>query len=245
MVRLQVVVNEQGLVSSARIIGGGNPVIQQPVWQAVREWRYFPTYKEGEAIPVIAEVSAGCDNPGSGSALYLIADERGGLRTADLDADGKWSPGGLVSDEQLRATKGAIFLVAPPEIPFSKIELAAKNLSDSGIAGFQFQNRDLAFKDGHLFCVGDANGIKPPELSIRGAMIASMARASGRLGSATGLAYHVYIIESGRIDAVERFDGPEIPDVEAALKTARVVTPARRGDMPVPVMITIAMQFQD
>lgn len=49
---LEVVANEKGEVVDAKIVGGGNPVVQKPVREAVKKWRYSPTYVDGKAVSV-------------------------------------------------------------------------------------------------------------------------------------------------------------------------------------------------
>ena len=49
---LEVVANEKGDVVEAKIVKGGNPVVQKPVLEAVKRWRYSPTYVDGKAVSV-------------------------------------------------------------------------------------------------------------------------------------------------------------------------------------------------
>jgi TonB family protein len=49
---LEVVVNEKGEVIDAKIVKGGNPLIQKPVRNAVMQWRYAPYYVDGKPVPV-------------------------------------------------------------------------------------------------------------------------------------------------------------------------------------------------
>ncbi len=49
---LDVVANEKGEVVDVKIVKGGNPVVQKPVYEAVKQWRYSPTYVHGKAVPV-------------------------------------------------------------------------------------------------------------------------------------------------------------------------------------------------
>ena len=57
VVRLHVLVNEQGEVSSVKIIGGGYPPLQPAAVAAVRQWRYSPTYLHGEPVQVSTTVN--------------------------------------------------------------------------------------------------------------------------------------------------------------------------------------------
>jgi TonB family protein len=57
VVRLSVVVNEQGEVARALIIGGGHPLLQPAALEAVKQWRYAPYLgPDGHAVPVITIV---------------------------------------------------------------------------------------------------------------------------------------------------------------------------------------------
>ncbi len=49
---LDVIANEKGEVVSVRIVRGGNPVVQKPVYEAVKKWRYSPTYVHGKPVSV-------------------------------------------------------------------------------------------------------------------------------------------------------------------------------------------------
>jgi TonB family protein len=49
---LEVVANEKGEVVDVKIVGGGNPVVQKPVYDAVWQWRYSPTFLDGRAVSV-------------------------------------------------------------------------------------------------------------------------------------------------------------------------------------------------
>ncbi|MBZ5497404.1 MAG: energy transducer TonB [Acidobacteriia bacterium] len=53
---LRVLLNELGEVANVRIYGGGHPLLQLPAVEAVKQWRYSPTYVNGEAVPVITTV---------------------------------------------------------------------------------------------------------------------------------------------------------------------------------------------
>jgi len=73
-VRLSLIINEQGIVTSVRVISGGFPPLQPAAAEAARQWRYAPYLDEnGSPVPVvtIAEVlfklpSAPPDKTGTG-----------------------------------------------------------------------------------------------------------------------------------------------------------------------------------
>ena len=49
---LDVIANDKGEVVDVKIVRGGNPVVQKPVYVAVKQWRYAPTYVGGKAVSV-------------------------------------------------------------------------------------------------------------------------------------------------------------------------------------------------
>ncbi len=53
---LEVTINEQGEVSKVRVIRSGHPLVLGAVIEAVKLWRYSPTFIDGLAVPVIATV---------------------------------------------------------------------------------------------------------------------------------------------------------------------------------------------
>ncbi len=55
-VLLQITVNEQGDVSSVKILRG-HPLLVRSAVDAVRQWKYAPTILNGEPVPVIATVT--------------------------------------------------------------------------------------------------------------------------------------------------------------------------------------------
>ncbi len=54
---LEVIVDEQGIVQSARVLyGGGHPSINEAATEAVKKWKYTPTYLNGIPIKVVFEL---------------------------------------------------------------------------------------------------------------------------------------------------------------------------------------------
>jgi TonB family protein len=99
---------------------------------------------------------------------------------------------------------------------------------------------------------GGSYGIQPPELDIDLAALGAMAKAAGvspqavntPFGPAPSLSYRVFVSESGEIVTVERLAGPDVPAITSALLQARVLTPGRRGDMPVPVAVMVSIPIR-
>ncbi len=99
---------------------------------------------------------------------------------------------------------------------------------------------------------GGNYGIQLPELDIDLAALGAMAKAAGvtppavstPFGPAPSLSYRVFVSEAGEIVTVERLAGPDVPAITAALLQARVLTPGRRGDMPVPVAVMVSIPIR-
>ncbi len=100
--------------------------------------------------------------------------------------------------------------------------------------------------------VREGGGIQPPELEIDPVALGAVAKAAGAtspesktpLGPAPGLIYRVFVNEVGEIVAVERLAGPDVPEITDALLQARVLSPGRRGDTPVPVAVMILIPIR-
>jgi protein TonB len=56
VVILKVTVDEEGDVSEVRVLRG-LPLLQEAAVEAVRQWKYSPTYLNGEPVPVSAAVT--------------------------------------------------------------------------------------------------------------------------------------------------------------------------------------------
>ncbi len=54
---LEVTINEQGEVSKVLVIRSGHPLLQLAAVEAVKLWRYSPTFIDGTAVPVITTVT--------------------------------------------------------------------------------------------------------------------------------------------------------------------------------------------
>ena len=56
VVILQVTVDEEGSVSDIRVLRG-HPLLDDAAVQAVQQWKYSPTFLNGEPVPVTATVT--------------------------------------------------------------------------------------------------------------------------------------------------------------------------------------------
>ncbi len=78
---LDVMADEKGEVVSVKLVRGGNPVVQKPVCEAVKKWRYSPTYVDGRPVSVKFRVTvpvvmntplAGCNHQIGESAFVFF-----------------------------------------------------------------------------------------------------------------------------------------------------------------------------
>ena len=92
--------------------------------------------------------------------------------------------------------------------------------------------------------------VQPPDVAIDSDALSAMARAAGitppeTIGNSTGaiyrrnLAYVVCVNEAGEIVAVQRMFGKGVPEIEAALRQARVLSPGRREGRIVPTALFV------
>jgi TonB family protein len=251
VVILQVVVDENGMVESIKVLRG-HPLLDEAAVDAVKQWRYSQTLLNGEPVPVVATVTVIFNPGGIPAPVFRV----------DVDSEGnlKDSNDLPVSVDNLRESKRPIAITAGLQIPFAVLERTLKNLQVQGIQNFQLVGA-YVFRAGRLFYMARprANAaikpvdesVEPPEIIIDSDALSAMAKAAGFVTTETvstpfgsisrmPLAYLVCVNEVGEIVAVERaFGGPGVPEIEAALRQARVVTPGRRGSEPVPTALFV------
>jgi protein TonB len=232
IVMLQVTVNEQGLVSEAKVIRG-HPMLDEAAISAVRQWEYSPTHLNGEAVTVIATVTVIFTLGPTPTRLFF---DQSGLRRMDGSAD--------LSHDALRENKGGVLINAAPQVSISEFEQILRKFQEQGIQNIQVTGACL-YKAGQLYyapgVLRGAERLLPPELNIDLGWLAAMARASANIGDANALSYRVFVSGSGRVVAVERIAGPDIPEVEAALSQAMVKVPGRFGNEFVPAAAAITI----
>jgi TonB family protein len=56
VVLLEVLIDEQGYVARVRVIRGGHPLLQPAAIEAVKQWRYAPTFLNGQPVPILVNV---------------------------------------------------------------------------------------------------------------------------------------------------------------------------------------------
>ncbi|MBI4479937.1 MAG: TonB family protein [Acidobacteria bacterium] len=56
MVRLEVVISEDGTIKRLEKVIGGHPLLVKAAWEAVQQWRYEPTLLSGVPAPVVTTI---------------------------------------------------------------------------------------------------------------------------------------------------------------------------------------------
>lgn len=242
MVMLELRINEEGLVSSVRLIKG-HPLLDRAAIDAVMQWAYSPTYSNGQAIPVIA----------TATVIFSLSQRY----TLDTDGYIKDSEGVPVSISALRENKGLIQVTPAPQTSFDSIQQTLVYLQAQGVDNVRLNSQAYVFTAGRLFYLASDTVtnppapdqiVLPPVLDINIDQLAKIAETSGRLPSfggnaTTAINFTVCVDEAGRIVAVLAPGGPfDVPEVVTALKQARVVTPGRHGNIPVPTATKIAIR---
>jgi len=230
---LVVTQNERGMVTDIHI-HSGHPLLKQSAVDAVRQWRYSPTYLNGVAVPVEFTVVVNYR-----IAAQLVVDGLGTL------TDPKSGFAGDALTEQLRKRKGAVVIYASANVPFDLLEENLRNLQKQGIP-FVITNSPYVFHDGRLFHAIPGLATEP-ELVLDREHLIDIACASGRLPTSidldsdgiTRLAYKLFISETGKLLSVQRIQGPEIQEIETELARTPVITPATIGADPVPAVATV------
>jgi len=92
----------------------------------------------------------------------------------------------------------------------------------------------------HLVTGLDPN-VRAPVVDINVGSLAKLAKTAGYSGIA--LRYMVCISKAGEIIAIQNRNArqAEVPEIIAALKSARVASPGRRGDKAVPTAIPVTI----
>ena len=248
IVMLEVTVNEAGEVATIRVIRG-HPLLDQAAVDAVRQWRYEPTYLNGVAVPVIATATV-IFNPGSSAAtpaLSLRVNPQGEL--IRLDSQGQLDGSGSVQ------------LIPDKEIPFAVLEQTLQSLQSKQVA-FRLASSMYAFAAGRLFynappagadarlvqMAGIDPGVTSATLDVDMERLAAIAKSSGIFPSnanATAvISYTAYVSERGEIVDIRDSFGGKLPEIVTALRQARVLSPGRRSSQAVPTAVPVRITIK-
>jgi TonB family protein len=212
IVILQVTVNEEGEVTDIRIVRG-HPLLGEPAVNAVKQWRYSPTYLNGEAVPVIAAVTVPFDAQGNQS---LILDEAGVLRDRATKLDGE----ALL--QQIKESKRRVIIFPDPNLPFRAIEdnfraLEKNEIQVDLVSGF-------TVREGRLFQTRALGFPGAPEVILDRDRLAALAREdllkTFPERFQIPIIYQLFISEVGEIVGIHQQIGPKIislPSVESEL----------------------------
>ncbi len=234
---LEVTISERGEVTNVRV-RRGHPLLEQSTIDAVRQWRYSPTYLNGEAVPVIATVAV----------IYKIAgqvvlDEFAILRDPERGLEGD----ALI--QKLKESRGTVVVKPSATAPFHLVEEKFRALQEQGIQTVA-TGGIYAFHNGRLFYVTPGLAAEP-ELALDMEYLVDTACASERLptsidldSSGIILAYKLFLSETGKVLFVQRLRASEIPEVEAELVRTHVITPALVGANPVPAVVTVEIAIE-
>jgi TonB family protein len=230
---LVINVNEKGEVEHLRVVDG-HPLLDQAAIDAVRQWRYLPTYLDGKPVSVMATVVVDFR-----ISSRLVLDESGTLRSEE---------GGIKGDaliQELKGKPGTVIIQPNAKAPFRLFEMELRALKEHEIQ-FAITGGSYVFHNGRLFYV--IPGLpEEPELALDKEYLADIAAASGGLPTAINLdsnglitlAYQLFLTETGRVLSIKRLQAPEISEVEAELARTKVVTPALFAAKPVPSIVTV------
>jgi TonB family protein len=236
---LQVTINEKGEVWEVRPISG-HVLLKDAAINAVRQWRYQPTEVDGVPVPVIATVTVmfvfkGDDyHPGQPVSLFLRMDEAGILWDGNTRLEGK-----ELIDRAVQAG-GSVRIVTDPKVPLEIIRETVQSLSKSGIkvvsvgpsSGISGTTQpvdrlDLLFAS--VLETARKLGYRVASMSFR---ISSNPNSSpvpdmrGPLNADTVLQYGLNLDETSQVTSVKQVEGPNIPEITAALLKEKISTAA-------------------
>jgi TonB family protein len=226
-VRLAVTINEEGFVSEIVAAPGNYEVLEAAAIDAVKQWRYSPTYLNGEPVPVTATVTV----------VYVLRDVNDLAVT--MDESGNLS---RELPQVLQAT-GTIRIGIAPATPFRVVENAIRELTQKGVQKIKLSGPFVLYR-GQLFYAGKPANVEQLNIGVDIERLISMARASGRFekGKPYRLTYRLYLNEAGEAVGLQCLEGVEVPEIEQELLRVRQ-TPILFGSDPVPYMNSVGFYF--
>jgi TonB family protein len=204
-VKLILTVNEEGFVYDVARTPGNNSILEESAVEAVKKWQFGPWLLMGEPIPVLKAVT-----------IPFVWKDRDDVRVWLDDS-------GLSCDmKQILESRGEVWIEA--HASYQCIEDLYRELTRKGVQrvhwlGYQaFQNRlflsrDMIDKGGPNFNVSDIDRIN---------QLALASEKFGR-GSEQSLRFSLYFDQSLAFIGLQRLEGPEIPEVQAALQQIRPI----------------------
>jgi TonB family protein len=225
IVILQITVGAEGNVLEAQVLRG-HPLLNQAALDAVRQWRYSPTMLNGEPVPVISTVS--------------LRFHPSGVLSVQMSGDGALKDGvGEVAGAELFARIGElhplVVLSPNPLVRHARNEEAVRALRAAGAAMVEVSG-PYVLVDDRLYCFPSPSD-QAPVVEFDRERVTALARAAGLRGPLAQL----LVSDSGQVTGLVR-GGGLTPEIESALRAARVVTPGRRGGEPVPMLAIVTVE---
>lgn len=225
---LQATIGEAGQVVDVTVLRG-HPLLDSAAVDAVRRWRYEPTYLNGQPVSVIASVSVFFPEPLS---ITVAAD--------GTVAEGGTGASGAALDSKISEAVRVI-VVAAADVPLPKLAREVERLRGLGVGDVQLRG-GFAYHEGAVFYDPVPSGVRPPDLALDEERLRALARREleERGARAVGhFRYELFVNEVGEVVGV-RSTGPlKLAAVEDELRRTRVVTPGRRGPDPVPTVLSV------
>jgi TonB family protein len=229
---LVVTVDEEGNVSDVQTVSG-HPLLNDAAVIAVRQWKYSPTYLNGEAVPVIATVTVIFRLDG-GNDLMVRMDASGNLN---------------VEQEQILKAGGTISILIDPATPFRIAESVLRDLMQKGVHDIDAGGPYTLYQ-GHLYYLN----MKPVDWRsdsrfARALAIAIEAEKNVQPPSQTNpptliyQLYRLYLNEAGEAVGLQRLAGAEFPEFERELMLYRG-DPVMLSGEPVPYAMMISLGGQ-
>ena len=222
---LQITVAAEGNVLEALVLRG-HPLLHQAAVEAVRQWRYSPTMLNGEPVPVITTVSLGLHPTG---VLSVQIDGQGVLK------DGSGKLAGTELFAKISESHPLVVLSPNPLVPHARNEEAVRALRTAGAAMIEVSGPYAVVGD-RLYCLPGPSD-QAPVLEFDRNRVNSLAWAAGIRGPFARL----LVSDSGQVTGLMRY-ATLTPELESALREARVVSPGRRGGNPVPMLVTVTAE---
>jgi len=240
---LQATINEEGYVWDVQILKG-HPLLNDAAIAAVRQWRYSPTYLNGEPVPVMATVTVLFSLSGNASygPIRLAMDEAGNLRESSSGETGE----ALLA--RIREVGDPISIQISSLTPRPVAEAALQELLRTAARDIRVSGGAYALHNGGLF-YGRGSGVTPPELLLNSDLLSTLAAESGQLPQPpagaqrqVSLVCLVFVNEVGEIVGVQGTSNPKMPAVEDELLRTRVITPGYIGSTPVPAVAYVTIK---
>jgi hypothetical protein len=256
-----LIINEEGEVWDARVIDysswrGRNSTPsfkaypnapERAALQAVKQWRYAPTYEDGVPLPVKTIVWLQ-RNPAP-IKLRLALDQKG--RFAE---QGRRLQKNELS-ERVGGRPGAIAIDPDYAISWKVLQHSLQHLESLGAADIRLSGPFVFHKHRIFYDLAAAGtlGLIPNGVAFKSSELSKdltrndLEHAFGKplppkIQKPLMVSYRFFFDHKGQVVDLERWNGPEMPDFESKLRAIHAL-PIRRGKEGVPVYATLPFRF--